>query len=414
MRIIHILHRSVPGTHGYAIRSRQIVRSLHKKGVDQIVLTSPSQLPLGELDSERSERIDDVRYFRTCSDAFPATAEVKDDSRVKAVLRVLQNFSMLRTALKLAARYQPTIVHAHSPFTCGIVGNIVGRRRNIPTIYEVRGIWEDSHAGRGKLSENSLQYKGIRYLENLALKRADVCCAICEGLANEIRSRGIQRDRIVVARNGVDTTLHVPGPPPEPLMKRLKLDRALTIGYIGYFFRYEGLDLLLQSMPGLIQEFPNLHLLLVGDGELMPDLREMADQLSLGERVRFTGRVPHEEVADYYRICDVLALPRRETRETRLVTPLKPLEIMAMGKPLVASDIGGHLEIVQDGLNGLLFRSEDVPDLVSKLRTLLAQEALRKELGEKSRTWVETNRDWSILVDRYINLYSDLAERSGA
>lgn len=409
MLVMHILHRSVPGTHGYAIRSREIVKNIREKGIDQIVCTSPSQPPLGALDAEDSELIDGTRYFRTCGKIFPPTAEVSDESPLKSSLRILQNVYMLKTALRLAEHYRPEIIHAHSPFTCGLVANTVGRLKGIPTVYEVRGIWEASHAGRGRFKESSFRYRGVHWLEDRALKGADACCTICEGLADEIASRGIGREKIVVIPNGVDIKAFVPGPPPAPLKSALGLEDCVTVGYIGYFFSYEALDLLVRAFDGLIGEFPRLRLLFVGDGESMPALRELADLERLRGRVIFAGRVPYEEVMNYYRVCDYFVLPRKETPETRLVTPLKPLEIMAMGKTVLASDIGGHREIIEPGLNGLLFRSGDLPDLMEKCRLLLQNEELRRKIGERSREWVEANRDWSVLADRYASLYSRLA-----
>ena len=216
-----------------------------------------------------------------------------------------------------------------------------------------------------------------------------------------------------VVPNGVDVKAFTPRPPDEDLKKRLGLHDKLVFGYIGYFFNYEGLDLLVEAMIRLASQLPDLSLLLVGDGELMPILRKMVADAGISDRVVFTGRVPHKEVTDFYRICDFMVLPRRDTRETRLVTPLKPLEIMAMGKPLISSDVGGHLEMVEDGANGLLFRSENVSDLVSKCAMLARNTGLRSDLGIRARKWVAANRDWRVLVERYVTAYEKLTQGSG-
>src|SRR5208337_705328 len=146
MRILHLLHRSLPGTHGYAIRSKEIVNNQLACGLEPMILTSPSQAPAGILDAEQSEYIDGIRYFRTGGGLLPATLDVSDTSRLKAGLRVIQNVFMLKRANELVSKYRPAVIHAHSPFTCGIIGDLTGRFRHIPTIYEVRGIWEDSHS----------------------------------------------------------------------------------------------------------------------------------------------------------------------------------------------------------------------------------------------------------------------------
>lgn len=413
MRVLHLLHRSVPGTHGYAIRSREIVTKQLEKGLEPLVVTSPSQSPLGELDAEQSEYIDGVRYFRTCGKILAPTQEVQDKSPVKAALRVMQNFFLLKTALRVARTYRPEVIHGHSPFTCGLVANTVAKWEKIPSVYEMRGIWEDSHSGRGKFGEKSLRYRLVRTLDDRALRGASLCCAIGDSLKAEIVSRGIASERVFVVPNGVDVKAFTPRPPDEAVQKRLGLHGKLVFGYIGYFFNYEGLDLLVEAMIRLAPQLPDVSLLLVGDGEIMPLLRKMVADAGISDRVVFTGRVPHKEVTDFYRICDFMVLPRRDTRETRLVTPLKPLEIMAMGKPLISSDVGGHLEMVEDGANGLLFRSEDVSDLVSKCELLARNSGLRMDLGIRARKWVEANRDWRVLVERYITAYEKLTQGSG-
>ncbi len=176
MRVLHLLHRSVPGTHGYAIRSREIVTKQLEKGLIPLVITSPSQAPLGELDAEHSEYIDGVRYFRTGGNILSPTREVQDKSPVKAALRVVQNLLLLKAALRVARKYRPAVIHGHSPFTCGLVANTVGKWENIPSVYEMRGIWEDSHSGRGKFREQSLRYRVVRSLDDRALKGASLCC----------------------------------------------------------------------------------------------------------------------------------------------------------------------------------------------------------------------------------------------
>ncbi|MBI4966388.1 MAG: glycosyltransferase [Desulfomonile tiedjei] len=410
MRVMHLLHRSVPGTHGYAIRSREIVMKQRDKGLEPLVITSPSQAPLGTLDSEGCEYIDGIRYFRTCSNVLPPTTEVSDKSPIKASLRVFQNLSLFTTAMRVARDYRPSVIHGHSPFTCGLVADAVGRVRGIPIVYEMRGIWEDSHAARDKITENSIRYRVVRGLENMALRGADRCCMICEALKQEILSRHvIGEEKTFVVPNGVDVKRFVPGPANERLLEKLGLKGRTVMGYLGTFFHYEGLDLLVEAMSRLAPAFPELSLLLVGHGELMPTLEELVDQRHIRDRVIFTGKVPHEEVTDYYRLFDLMVLPRRDTRETRLVTPLKPMEIMAMERPLIASDIGGHCENIENVVNGTLFKSEDVDDLVDKCRQLISSPDLRSELGTRARRWVEMHRDWNVLIERYVNVYEGLA-----
>lgn len=409
MKALHILHRSVPGTHGYAIRSKEIVSNLMAKGVEPIVVTSPSQAPLGSLDSESSEVIDGVRYFRSCSKLLEPTMEVQDGKYARATLRVLQNANLFKMAWHIARKYKPDVIHAHSPFTCGLVGDMVSFLTSIPSIYEMRGIWEDQHTSRYGMATTSFRYRGVRFLETVALKRADRCFAISDALKDEIVFRGVDSNKIMIAPNGVDVRKFSPDKPNDELVEKLGLKDKLVMGYIGTFFYYEGLDLLAQAFQTLAAKFPSLTLLLVGDGELMPKLRDFAAKSAYPDRIIFTGRIKNDAIADYYKLFDLLVLPRRAAREANLVTPLKPLEIMSMAKPLVASDVGGHREVVTDGVNGVLFPFDQVDGLIEKCEALISNEAYRFELGARSRTWVVNNRDWNVLIDRYVAVYQELS-----
>jgi glycosyltransferase involved in cell wall biosynthesis len=379
------------------------------KGVEPLVVTSPSQAPLGDLDSESSEMIDGVRYFRSCGKLLKPTMEVKDGKYARASLRVLQNANLFRMVLDVERKYKPNVIHAHSPFTCGLVGSLVSSIKSIPAIYEMRGIWEDSHTSRYGMAATSLRYRAVRSLETLALKRADMCFPISEALKEEIISRGVDPSKIIVAPNGVDTRKFTPGPASDELVDALGLRGKLVIGYIGTFFKYEGLDLLAMAFEKLAVKFPSLTLMLVGDGELMPKLKEFSAKSAYSDRIIFTGRIKNDLIASYYKLFDLLVLPRRNAREANLVTPLKPLEIMSMAKPLVASDVGGQKELVIDGVNGVLFPYEKVDCLVEKCDALISDETKRLRLGEQSRVWVENNRDWNVLIDQYVSVYQKLS-----
>jgi PEP-CTERM/exosortase A-associated glycosyltransferase len=408
MRILHLLHRSTPGTHGYAVRSREIVTKQLTKGLEPIVVTSPSQSPLGKLDKQGSEYIDGIRYFRSCSALLPATSEVDDRSPLRSTLRVMQNALLLQLALRVARTYRPAVIHAHSPFTCGLVARAVGRILDIPTVYEMRGIWEESHAMRHRAERTRLRYRIVERLEDASLKWADACCVICESLRTEAISRGVPGAKVFAVPNGVDHDHFIPGPVREDLREQWGLCGARVMGYVGSFSRYEGLELLIEVMKNLGKEFPNLYLLLVGDGDLYATLRRLAETSGLSNRVVFTGRLEHRDVLDFYRLCDFLVLPRQDTPETRLVTPLKPLEIMAVAKPLIASDIGGHREMIEDDFNGLLFPANDPAELTSRCRLLLQDTQLQADLGSRARQWVVEHRDWNLLVERYVECYQRL------
>jgi glycosyltransferase involved in cell wall biosynthesis len=115
--------------------------------------------------------------------------------------------------------------------------------------------------------------------------------------------------------------------------------------------------------------------------------------------------VPQAAVQGYYGLVDVLAYPRRSMRLTELVTPLKPLEAMAQGRMFVASDVGGHRELVRDGDTGTLFPAGSAGALVDAVERLLAQRAMWPAMRARARRFVEAERTWTRSVAGYAPVY---------
>jgi PEP-CTERM/exosortase A-associated glycosyltransferase len=282
----------------------------------------------------------------------------------------------------------------------------VGRKLGIPVFYEVRAFWEDAAVDHGTTTEGSLRYRLTRRLETHALQRADHVFTICEGLRSDIVARGIPADKVTVIPNAVDIEGFELGGQPDPALKaRLGLDGATVVGFIGSFYAYEGLDLLLAAMPALLQQRPDLRVLLVGGGPQDAALKAQAAALGIADKVVFTGRVPHAEVNRYYDLVDLLAYPRHSMRLTELVTPLKPLEAMAQGRLFVASDVGGHQELVRDGQTGFLFKAGSAEALAAAVLQTLARQAEWPRIRQQARAFVEGERNWRNSVARYPAAY---------
>jgi PEP-CTERM/exosortase A-associated glycosyltransferase len=248
-------------------------------------------------------------------------------------------------------------------------------------------------------------------LETYAAKRVDHVVTICEGLRSELMSRGVRPNLITVVPNGVDIERFGNASEPDAaLANQLGLAGSTVLGFIGSFYGYEGLGLLISAMPRIISQRPDVRLLLVGGGIQEENLRQAAAKLGIADRVVFTGRVPHAEVHRYYDLIDVLVYPRLSMRLTDLVTPLKPLEAMAQGRLVAASDVGGHRELIQDGRTGILFKAGDASDLAEKIVRLLAEPARWPALKHTARQFVETERTWKRSVANYIPVYQSLAE----
>jgi PEP-CTERM/exosortase A-associated glycosyltransferase len=283
----------------------------------------------------------------------------------------------------------------------------------VPLIYEIRAFWEDAAVGNGTGSEGSARYRLTRALETYAAAKADAVAVICEGLRKDLIARGIAAEKIIVSPNGVDMELF--GNPlahDAAFAERLGLTGADVVGFIGSFYDYEGLDDLIAAMPLLLAKRPDAHLLLVGGGPMEAALKAQAKRSPACARIHFIGRVPHEEVELYYSLIDVLAYPRKAMRLTELVTPLKPLEAMAQRKLVAASNVGGHRELIEDGVTGALFPPGDPQGLADALDNLFADRAGWEARRDEARRFVERDRNWSSNILRYLPVYQRLTGKA--
>ena len=399
-RVLHVLDHSIPLHSGYTFRTAALLREQRALGWETFHLTSPKQ---GET-SVPFEDVDGLRFYRT--PLATGTLAGLPVGRELALMKQLE-----ARLEEVAGEIQPDIIHAHSPVLNALPAIKVARKLDIPVVYEIRAFWEDAAVDHGSTSQGSLRYHATRRLETRAIRLADHVFTICEGLRADIVARGIPAGKVTVIPNAVDVESFQLASPPDPqLQERWGLTGKTVIGFIGSFYAYEGLDLLLDALPELIRQRPDVRLLLVGGGPQEANLRQQAEHLGLGEYVIFTGRVPHQQVGRYYDLINVLAYPRHPMRLTELVTPLKPLEAMAQGQLFVASDVGGHKELIDHGRTGILFRAGDREALAGALLGLLADRQRWPELKANGRHFVESVRNWRNSVANYVAPYHQLTK----
>lgn len=399
MKILHVLDHSVPLTDGYAMRTLSILREQHRRGWATACLTSPKQ---GGFASE-TEMIDGLEFHRTApaSGLLAGLPGLWPFAQMKAVEQ------RLREVVELE---RPDVIHAHSPVLNAWPALRVGRRFGLPVVYEIRAFWEDAAVDQGTNAEGDLRYRLTKHMETAALRRVDAVITICEGLRSDIVARGVDAAKITVVPNAVDVgRFCVLESRDEPLSRELGLDGCEVIGFCGSFYAYEGLDLLVRAFPAIRSGRPQAKLLLVGSGDQDLHLRSLVRELRLEQHVVFTGRVPNTEIDRYYSLMDVLAFPRTRMRLTELVTPLKPLEAMAQGRVIVASDVGGHRELIESGKTGLLFPAGSQEGLADAVIHLLDDPQLRCHLSKRGREFVEKDRTWAASVSRYADVYERLA-----
>ncbi len=398
MRILHVLDHSIPLHSGYTFRTLAIVRGQRRLGWETFHLTGPKHTGA----AAPEEDVDGLRFHRTSApQGAPALPGLDQWLLMRQIEARLE---------QVARQVQPHVLHAHSPVLDAIPALRVGRRLGIPVVYEVRAFWEDAAVDHGTTAEGSLRYRLTKRIETHALRQARHVFTICEGLRRDIVARGIAPERVTVIPNAVDIESFEPGGAPDAaLAAALGLAGATVVGFIGSFYAYEGLDLLLDALPALLARRPEVRVLLVGGGPQDAALKAQAAALGLADKVVFTGRVPHAQVQRYYDLVDVLAYPRHSMRLTELVTPLKPLEAMAQGRLLVASDVGGHKELIRHGETGWLFEAGNAQALAGAVDELLAHRERWPALRAAGRAFVERERNWTRSVARYRPVFEALA-----
>lgn len=399
MRVLHVLDHSLPLHSGYTFRTRAIVKAQLGQGWEVACLTGARHTR----DAPDPEIVDGITFHRT-----PAPRPARSP------LGEWREIAALRDRLDaLVAEWRPDILHAHSPVLTALGALPVAKRQGIPLVYEIRAFWEDAAVGNGTGTEGSARYRLTKMLETYAVRRADAVAVICEGLRADLIARGIAPEKIMVSPNGVDMDLFGTPPAPDPDFARsLGLEGADVVGFIGSFYDYEGLDDLIAAIPGLLERRPNARLLLVGGGPMETALKAQAEASGAGDRIHFVGRVPHEEVERYYALIDVLAYPRKAMRLTELVTPLKPLEAMAQRKLVAASNVGGHRELIEDGVTGTLFPPDDPAALADALADLFDNRAGWDARRATARDFVERERNWASNISRYAPVYQRLTGKA--
>jgi glycogen(starch) synthase len=414
LRVLHVLHSSHPDVTGSSIRSRYIVETQARLGLTPLVATSPFQRPADAALARGVERFGGIPYYRCFAPKYDQRFMVARKSLATRARKLTALASFVPFVRRIARDNDVQIIHGHSIFFSGLAAALAARALGIPSIYEVRSLIEDTLVLEGGASERSPIYRAYRLCDNMALRVVDHVITISRGLQDDLISRGVDPARITVVPNGVDATGQEVAPPPdEALRGQLELPpEAFVVGYIGTLYTYESLDLAIDAVANLASTCPRLYVLIVGSGTAAESLRDHARKRGVEDRVRFVGRVDHDRIAAYYGLIDLFLLPRRPSRLTNLVTPLKPLEIMARAKPVLASNCGGHRELIEHGENGLLYDAAATDGLTEAIRSLYERTAELADLGRRARDWVTANRSWEQVLQPALRVYADLADAS--
>ena len=405
-KVFYLLHNSLPhNSAGYATRTHGLLSELNRIGWDVDGVTR-----LGyPYDMPGKAEIPDVPLHDVVGNVdYRRLLKSREIEKKNPLFHYTERYSS--ALLDLAKEQRPAIIHAASNHWNGLTAVKTARQLGIPSIYEVRGLWEVTRGSRNPEWAESNMFKYIARMEADAAKGATRVFAITEALREEMIKRGVDGDKIEIVPNGVDTSRFVPIPRDEELASQLGLAGKTVIGYVGSVLDYEGIELILEAAEVLNRTREDFHVLIVGDGAELERFQNRVQERELEHVATFTGRVPHEEVERYYSLVDITPFPRLPLPVCEMVSPLKPFEAMAMGKTVVASDVAALKEIVTPGVNGYLHEKGNTESLIEQLVKLLDGREHARQVGSRARDWVVENRDWKLLATLIAKTYDDLAQ----
>lgn len=401
-RVLYCLHNSLPwNSGGYATRTHGLLTGLRGAGFEMIGCTRPG-FPEDRKDLvERVEKIgvapedvvEGIRYRRLEGPSLTGEPVLDYIATCRAIWQ------------RVIREERPSVMHAASNYLTALPAVLAARDLGVPAVYEVRGFWEVTRASREPEYAQSEHYAVLRDMEAFTATTAEQVLTLTSAMRDELIRRGVPGDKITLAPNAVDSDRFVPRARDEALARELEIGSSPVVGYVGTFAPYEGLDDLLRAARLLIDRGVDFKLLLVGSGAEAGKLERLVGELDLRDRVRMPGRVPHEDVERYYSLIDIAPFPRIPVPVCEMVSPMKPLEAMAMEKAVVVSSVAALAEMVEPEETGVVYEKGSESALADALARLLPDDAMRRRLGESARRWARDERSWSNTVQQVALAY---------
>ncbi|HEY3688447.1 MAG TPA: glycosyltransferase [Streptosporangiaceae bacterium] len=400
-RVLHVVTNALPERNaGYTVRTHRIVAAQRSIGLDAHVVTRLGfPVAQGRPDVRDLRRYDGVPYHRL----VPWWPRRDPAAHLAAGARRLT---------RLVRDLRPAVLHAATDHHNGQVALAAGARFGIPVLYEVRGFLEESWLAHDPArTRDDPRFRVARELETRCMLGADLVVTLGAAMREEIVARGVDPDRVWTVPNAVDEEFLAPPPDPAPLRAAYGFgDDTLVVGTTSSFYRFEGLDVLLDAVADLRARDVPIRALLVGDGPERGALQRRARELGVDDVTYFTGRVPASEVRQYHAILDVFVVPRRNERVCQLVTPLKPIEAMASGLPVIASDVKALREIVEPQMTSTLIPPEDSAALAKCLAMLAYAPERGREIGRRARLRISRDNTWVANARRYRSAYEFITQ----
>lgn len=396
-RVMYCAHSTGEyNSNGYSTRTTGLTSAVTEAGLDLFIVGRPGYPWDSKIDGKMppSKRL--IRRFQGVNTHFNPGVSLRNDPLDKFIQLSADIF------MREAMMNRPSVIVAASNHITALPALIAARRLGIPFVYEVRGLWEVTAAASNEIWSKSERFSLAVELERLVANNADRVFAITEEVRDELVSRGADESRIDILPNAANIFQYVPLPSERSIVRGKKKDGEFLLGYAGSLVGYEGLDLVVDAISQLPSGLEHVGALIVGDGKEFASLKSQAERLGISDRVRFTGRVPNEEINDYLALFDAVVCPRKSNIVTELVSPLKPIEAMAAGRPVIGSNVGPIATLLGlDESRGVLFDADNVESLIEKITLLANDPNLAQSIGRRARKWTVEERTWPLIAKTF-------------
>lgn len=382
-RVLYVASSALPyHISGYTTRTHEVLRAIQQVGIDLRVMTRPGY-PWDCEDARSHPKLDETEI----------DGVVYRHARTPSNLRPLPLYAwQAAEVVKEAARHEKVgVIHAATNFLNALPALLAARQLGIPFHYEMRGLWELTRSSRFTQYGSGEHYAFGLEFEGLVAKSADRVFVISEQLGKFAQeSWGISAERFALLPNCIDPERFTPSD--------MRSIEANCIGYAGALATYEGLDTLVDAVNILVRRGHDVQVRLVGDGEARIGLERQAERLGLSRHIQFLGKVSPTSAREILASCALVCIPRKPFKVCEIVPPIKMVEAMAMGKPVIVPDLPVFRDELGEDPAGWFFRAGDAVSLADTIAAALGDTSALAVMSQRAREYAVSRRNWQMYV----------------
>lgn len=378
--------------------------TLQKHGIDVTVIT-PDAPKFARTRADHTVTLQTYRYF------FPRRFQLLgysntlvNDCELKKYVYLLAPFMFLSAIFhlfRLHRKHGFDVIHAQWLLPNGFIGAVLCKIYKLPLVITMQG--SDMLVAK--------QNPFFKWLATWTLKQTAMVTRVTPTFLPELAALGVPDAKRCLIPNGVDPKAFLPASHKQlaALRKALSIPADnLIVFALGRIVLKKGFDFLVQVLPLVCKEMPNITFIIGGDGTDLDRLKTLTKELGISESIRFPGTITRADVPIYFYLCDIFTLPAVFDPKGNVDgCPNVILEAMACGKPVVASNISGIPGVVKNGETGMLVKEKNVEELAAALVDLLTDTEKREEFGRAGRERILNELTWDKIIEQFKDVYQN-------